>query len=59
RLGRQHIAVWDGDNYAYELMHRYGLADSGGAVRASIVLYTSAEEVDRLVQAVSVLAAAR
>ncbi len=59
RLGQQRIAVWDGDNYAYELMRRYGLSESGGAVRASIVLYTTDAEVDRLVQAVAGLAAER
>ena len=37
-------AVWSGDNYAYELMRRFGLAESGGAVRASMVLYTTTEE---------------
>jgi cysteine desulfurase family protein (TIGR01976 family) len=56
RLAQQRIAVWDGDNYAYELVRRYGLSDSGGAVRASIVLYTTAAEVDRLLQAVAELA---
>jgi cysteine desulfurase family protein (TIGR01976 family) len=58
RLAEQGIAVWDGDNYAYELMHRFGLADRGGAVRASIVLYNNEADVDRLVQAVAELAAA-
>jgi cysteine desulfurase family protein (TIGR01976 family) len=58
-VGQQRIAVWNGDNYAYELIRRYGLSDSGGAVRASIVLYNTAAEVDRLVQAVAVLAAER
>ena len=47
-LAADGIAVWDGDNYAYELMSRFGLAETGGAIRASIVLYTTAEEVDRL-----------
>lgn len=56
RLAKQRIAVWDGDNYAYELIRRYGLGDSGGAVRASIVLYTTAAEVERLIQAVAELA---
>jgi cysteine desulfurase family protein (TIGR01976 family) len=58
-LGRQRIAVWDGDNYAYEMMRRYGLSHTGGAVRASIVLYTTATEVDRLVHAVAELAVRR
>ena len=59
RLGQQHIAVWDGDNYAYELIRRYGLSDSGGAVRASIVLYNTSAEIDRLVRVVAALAAER
>jgi selenocysteine lyase/cysteine desulfurase len=57
RLAEHGIAVWDGDNYAYELMHRFGLADQGGAVRASIVLYNDEGDVDRLVEAVSQLSA--
>jgi cysteine desulfurase family protein (TIGR01976 family) len=55
RLAERRIAVWNGDNYAYELIRRYGLSDSGGAVRASIVLYNTAAEVDRLVEAVAAL----
>jgi selenocysteine lyase/cysteine desulfurase len=34
-------------------MSRYGFAETGGAIRASIVLYTTAEEIDRLVAAVA------
>ncbi len=56
RLAERGIAVWDGDNYAYELMQRFGLSGTGGAVRASIVLYNDAGDVDRLVEAVSELA---
>jgi cysteine desulfurase family protein (TIGR01976 family) len=56
RLAREGIAVWDGDNYAYELMSRYGFAETGGAIRASIVLYTTAEEIDRLVAVVAAVA---
>ena len=51
-LAGEGIAVWDGDNYAYELMSRYGLGETGGATRAAIVLYTTAEEIDRLIAAV-------
>lgn len=51
------VAVWDGDNYAYELMRRFGLAETGGAIRASIVLYNTAEEIDRLIDAVGHLSA--
>ena len=56
RLAAGGIAVWDGDNYAYELMHRFGLRDAGGAIRASIVLYNDRGDVDRLVEAVAEIA---
>src|SRR5437588_97777 len=56
RLATQGISVWDGDNYAFELMHRFGLAESGGAVRASIVLYNNASDIDRFLEAVADIA---
>ena len=56
RLADSDIAVWAGDNYAYELMRRFGLGDSGGAVRASIVLYNDQDDVDRLLEALTALA---
>ncbi|MBV9805275.1 MAG: aminotransferase class V-fold PLP-dependent enzyme, partial [Solirubrobacterales bacterium] len=56
RLAALDIAVWDGDNYAYELMHRFGLGDSGGAIRASIVLYNNRDDVDRLLEGVAEIA---
>jgi cysteine desulfurase family protein (TIGR01976 family) len=55
-LARRRVSVWNGDNYAYELMSRFGLQDSGGAVRASLVLYNTAADVDRLLEAVAELA---
>jgi len=55
-LARRGVSVWNGDNYAYELMDRFGLQDSGGAVRASLVLYNTAADVDRLLEAVAELA---
>jgi cysteine desulfurase family protein (TIGR01976 family) len=58
-LGDRDISVWDGDNYAYELMQRYGLQDSGGAVRASIVLYNDRDDVDRLLEAVDKISRTR
>jgi cysteine desulfurase family protein (TIGR01976 family) len=45
-LGKRDVAVWHGDYYAVEVMKRLGLDD--GAVRAGIVHYNTAEEVDRL-----------
>jgi len=47
-LGDRGIAVWQGNYYAVEVMKRLGLEDSGGAVRAGIVHYNTAGEVDRL-----------
>jgi cysteine desulfurase family protein (TIGR01976 family) len=55
RLALRQVSVWDGDNYAYELMRRFGLQDSGGAVRASLVLYNTPADVDRLLEAVGEL----
>jgi cysteine desulfurase family protein (TIGR01976 family) len=46
RLGKREIAVWHGNYYALEVMNRLGLPD--GAVRAGVVHYNTAEEVDRL-----------
>ena len=54
---RAGVNVWDGDNYACELMQRFGLADRGGAVRASLVLYNDRSDVQRLIDAVARVAA--
>jgi cysteine desulfurase family protein (TIGR01976 family) len=56
RLATHGVSVWDGDNYAFELMRRFGLAESGGAVRASIVLYNDTSDIDRFLQAVADIA---
>jgi len=45
-LGERGIAVWQGNYYAVEVMNRLGLDE--GAVRAGIVHYNTADEVDRL-----------
>ena len=47
RLGEAGYAVWEGDYYAVEVMKRLGL-ENGGAVRAGIVHYNTADEVDGL-----------
>ena len=49
-LGERNIAVWHGNYYAVEIMRRLEL-EPGGAVRAGIVHYNTAEEVDRLLDA--------
>ena len=55
-LAAEHIAVWDGHNYAVEVVARLGLADSGGVVRAGVSRYTSADDVERLLSVVERLA---
>ncbi len=55
-LGRQGIAVWDGDFYATGLIRRLGLEESGGVVRIGLTHYNTADEVDRLVGAIAAVA---
>ncbi len=50
-LGNQGVAVWAGNYYAVELMTALGLEERGGAVRAGVVCYSTAAEVDRLLEA--------
>jgi selenocysteine lyase/cysteine desulfurase len=53
RLGERKLAVWHGNYYAVEVMKRLGLPD--GAVRAGILHYNTADEVDRLLDALASL----
>jgi cysteine desulfurase family protein (TIGR01976 family) len=55
-LARRRINVWNGDNYAWEVTGVLGIRDSGSAVRAGLVHYNDAAEVDRLLTAVAELA---
>ncbi|HMJ95724.1 MAG TPA: cysteine desulfurase-like protein [Thermoleophilaceae bacterium] len=55
-LGERDLYVWDGDYYALEPMRALGLGDSGGAVRAGFLHYTTEDEVDRLLEALDDLA---
>ena len=52
-LAERGIFVWDGNYYALEVMKRLGLDD--GAVRVGIVHYNTADEVDRLLAALTSL----
>src|SRR6476659_2943946 len=54
RLGDAGFAVWQGNYYALEVMNRLGLGDEG-AVRAGVVHYNTAEEVDGLLAAIAAL----
>jgi selenocysteine lyase/cysteine desulfurase len=50
RLAEQRIAVWSGTNYAWEISHWLGLGDAG-AVRAGLVHYSDATDVERFLDA--------
>lgn len=57
----QHLAgagifAWSGSFYAVEPVERLGLADSGGLVRVGLCHYSTAAEVDRLVDRLATLA---
>ena len=55
-LDERGIYVWDGDYYAIELFDRLGLLDTGGAVRIGFCHYHSADDVDRVLEALADLA---
>lgn len=55
-LGERGIFTWDGHYYAIELMQRLGLwPEAGGCVRIGLCHYTSASEVDRILDELSLL----
>ena len=56
QLGARGISSWDGDYYAFELIRRLGLADTGGMVRIGLVHYNTIDEVDRLIEALREIA---
>ena len=51
RLARRRVNVWAGTNYAVELCRALGLGDAG-AVRAGLVHYNDANDVERLLDGV-------
>jgi cysteine desulfurase family protein (TIGR01976 family) len=56
RLAGEGIFVWAGDFYASTVIDRLGLRESGGVVRIGLAPYNTAEEADRLLEAVEGLA---
>jgi cysteine desulfurase family protein (TIGR01976 family) len=54
-LAARDVAVWWGNYYALETMRALGLDEQEGAVRAGIVHYSTAEEVDRLLAGIAEL----
>ena len=55
-LAAAKVAVWDGHNYAVEVVDQLGLAETGGVVRAGISRYIEPEDVSRLLAVVEELA---
>lgn len=49
QLGNQGIYVWDGHNYAIEIVRQLGLLDKGGVVRIGLTHYNTEDEVDKTV----------
>ena len=56
RLGEQGVLVWDGHFYAVRALEVLGLEAKGGVVRAGISMYTTEEEVQRLLDGIAALA---
>jgi selenocysteine lyase/cysteine desulfurase len=55
-LAAERIAVWDGHNYALNVVATLGVAERGGVVRAGISRYCDADDVERLLRSVERLA---
>jgi cysteine desulfurase family protein (TIGR01976 family) len=54
-LAGRKVNVWHGHNYAWELTGALGIRDSGSAVRAGLVHYNDASDVERLLAGVAEL----
>ncbi len=55
-LGEKGLFVWDGHFYAFRLVERLGLIESGGLVRVGLSPYNTEGEIDRLLDAIGKLA---
>jgi cysteine desulfurase family protein (TIGR01976 family) len=55
-LAARQIYAWNGNFYALELTERLGLEDEGGLLRLGLVHYNTADEIDRLMEALDELA---
>jgi cysteine desulfurase family protein (TIGR01976 family) len=56
-LADRKVNVWHGHNYAWELTGILGIREAGSAVRAGLVHYNDATDVDKLLAAVAELRA--
>lgn len=55
-LGDRGIFTWDGNFYAMNLSERLGVESRGGVLRIGLVHYNTAEEVDRVVHQLRLIA---
>lgn len=55
-LGQEGLFVWDGDFYAARIVELAGLVEHGGLVRVGLCPYNTADEVERVIDAVHELA---
>jgi selenocysteine lyase/cysteine desulfurase len=53
KLGDRGFFTWDGNYYALNLTEHLDMEKSGGFLRIGLVHYNTAEEVDRLLQALT------
>ncbi len=51
-LAAQNIFVWNGHNYALEVVRKLGLESSGGVVRIGMAHYNTEQEIDEAIEAV-------
>ena len=56
-LAEQNIFAWSGDNYALEVARALQINESGGAVRIGAVHYNSADEIDKVLDALEAILA--
>src|SRR3954469_11014208 len=54
-LAAANIFAWSGSFYAVEPVARLGLVETGGLLRVGLCHYNTAEEVDRLIEALNVI----
>jgi cysteine desulfurase family protein (TIGR01976 family) len=54
-LGERGVLVWDGNFYAARAIEALGLEAGGGVIRAGISLYTTEEEIQRLLDGIAAL----
>jgi selenocysteine lyase/cysteine desulfurase len=54
-LGKEGICVWDGHFYAARAVQVLGLNDRGGLLRTGVSMYSSREDIERLLAGIAKL----